>query len=315
MLFHPSSLALIAATGSLLAQQASAWGFLGHRTVAYVAEYSLSSESRHLLDSILELNETYDISDAAVWADEIRGDAHYAYSFPWHFVDAKDNPAQGQCSLDFNRDCGPRNCVIGAIANMTGILSTPSGDAALDREALKFLLHFVGDVHQPLHAEALAWGGNGIHVTFDGITNYTNYKNKSVPLNLHTLWDTQLPNYIRDVKLDLDSSKADVIKKAADQWARELHGDAELPGLADCVDVARGQECPVQWAAGSNKLVCSVVVPHGLEYFGTHDLHDPEYLVPAAAAISAQVLVAGHRLAGWLNGLAAVRYAASQDEL
>ena len=111
----------------------------------------------------------------ATWADKIRYDARW--SAPLHYVGATGDHPPDNCLFPGTDgwDGRPRGNVLDAIQNVTSILSdfvstsgaTASADAGA-QEALKFLIHFVGDMHQPLHLTGRERGANGVKVTFDG---------------------------------------------------------------------------------------------------------------------------------------------------
>lgn len=98
----------------------------------------------------------------------------------FHFIDAHDDPPEN-CNVDFERDCKESGCVISALANYTEQAIDPSLPAWRREQAAKFVIHFVGDLHQPLHNEDVALGGNRIHVQWDGRS-----------YNLHHVWDTSI---------------------------------------------------------------------------------------------------------------------------
>jgi hypothetical protein len=155
-------------------RRVEAWGPAGHRIVALVAMKHLTDEARAQVQTLLG-DET--LADVANWADDVRDDR--PNTAKWHFVNLPKTAA----TFDRSRDCragGPDDpgCAVTAIEMARDILSgARAGDKA---EALKFLVHFVGDLHQPLHVSYKAdKGGNNIDVTFFG--------KKS---NLHKVWDS-----------------------------------------------------------------------------------------------------------------------------
>ncbi|ELU41255.1 s1/P1 nuclease domain-containing protein [Rhizoctonia solani AG-1 IA] len=126
-----------------LAPSAFAWGALGHRTVAVVAQNYLSSATKTWVSNIL--GDT--LVNVATWADDYRYTTAGAFSASYHYIDAQDNP--------------PTSC-----------------KRAI---ALKFIVHLLGDITQPLHDENKATGGNGISVLWNGATT-----------NLHSVWDSSI---------------------------------------------------------------------------------------------------------------------------
>lgn len=128
------------------------WGMIGHRVVGGVAWENLSAKSKSEIQGLLG-KESMPMS--ANWADFIKSDPHWNVASPWHYV----NFEKGAKSYDFVK-ASKEGDVLQAIVYFEKMLR----DKKLPREkravALKFLVHFVGDIHQPLHAGlAEDWGG------------------------------------------------------------------------------------------------------------------------------------------------------------
>lgn len=184
-------LAIVAGTARL-----EAWGAQGHRLVALVATAQLSSSARQNVQRLLG-DET--LADVSLWADEyLVGNNQTSY---WHYVNI---PPEAK-SYDRDRDCPRqpgvavggrgdiwRDCVIDRIRYNEERLANPMLDRADRAIALKFLVHFVGDIHQPFHASAVERGGNGILVRVFGSETCGGAPARPVPCNLHSVWDTQL---------------------------------------------------------------------------------------------------------------------------
>ena len=155
-----------------------AWGTKGHKVVAALSLEYLSDSARAGVQSLLGPDDSNYIN-AAVWADQIRNDR--PQTKPWHFVDIPNN-APG---YDPARDCKNQNCAVARIDLFAKQLADRKAAKAKRVEALKFVIHFVGDIHQPLHGaeDDNDQGGNLVFVTVDGITD-----------KLHSVWDTQLVN-------------------------------------------------------------------------------------------------------------------------
>jgi hypothetical protein len=109
----------------LFANHVLCWGGLGHRTVGYLALQYMGPDAIQLFNKIIEPNARFDISDAAIWADQHRR-GEWAYTYNWHFIDARDDPDRGVCNVKYTRDCDFRGecndhkepgCVVSAIAN------------------------------------------------------------------------------------------------------------------------------------------------------------------------------------------------------
>jgi hypothetical protein len=163
---------------------------------------------------------------------------------------------------------------------------------------VKFLIHFIGDLHQPLHVEAKCRGGNEIHVHFD---NHGGEKE-----NLHSVWDTDIPHKINGLKHSLKHNEE---KEPAVKWAEKLFQSQGLrPLQAECADTQKPLKCAMLWANESNRLNCDFVFKNGIEWLENHNLGE-EYYDGAAPIVETQILKAGIRLAVWLNALAAERTA------
>lgn len=166
------------------------WGPEGHRIIGDIAETRLTPMARLQVKALLGND---DLAAVAVWADEIKGERPETYG--WHFVDIPKN-ANG---FSEPRDCyrpdekhpyslqDHHNCVVDRITMFKRVLADRNAPRQDRIEALKFLVHFVGDVHQPMHAIGEARGGNDIHVSEFGSSQCGKY-----PCNLHFAWDTGL---------------------------------------------------------------------------------------------------------------------------
>lgn len=184
--------------------------------------------------------------------------------------------------------------------SLTGEKTHQVQDLSLEKtqqgDALKFLMHFIGDLHQPLHIEATLRGGNDLPVCFD---NHCPKKK-----NLHSVWDTDIPHKINGLK---DTPKHNDKKEPAVKWAEKLFQSHGLrPLQAECSDIKRPLKCPMIWAIESNRLNCDFVFKNGVEWLENNDLGG-KYYNEAAPIVEAQILKAGIRLAVWLNALAADR--------
>jgi hypothetical protein len=147
---------------------------VGHRIVATVAEHQLTPRARAEVDRLLALEPGATLASVSTWADEHRT----RQTVRWHFVNF---PREARCRYDAARDCRGGRCVVAAIEReRKALLSSAPDDERL--EALKYLVHFVADVHQPLHAGyADDRGGNRVQLQAYG-----------KGAKLHALWDTGL---------------------------------------------------------------------------------------------------------------------------
>ena len=196
------------------------------------------------------------------------------------FIDAEDSPPTS-CSVDLTRDCGKGGCVVSAIQNYTEIVTQSQ-----DVDALKFLIHFLGDITQPLHDEASEVGGNRIKVTWRGAAT-----------NLHHCWDTQMVE-----KLAGGSAKT-IATSFAKTLIQEIEsGDyaSEKDSWVSCMDPTNVETCATQWAQDANALNCQFVLVND----ETDQELDGDYYTGAAPLISQQIAKGGYRLGAYLNAVA-----------
>jgi hypothetical protein len=146
---------------------ANAWGDMGHEAIAYIAQDFVTPQTATFVQNALSDTSTSYMANAATWADTYRYTSAGSWSKPLHFIDANDSPPTS-CSVEFGRDCSNGECVVNAIKNFTAQVQDSSTSAAELLNAMRFVIHFIGDIHQPLHDEALDVGGNTIAVTYDG---------------------------------------------------------------------------------------------------------------------------------------------------
>ena len=137
------------------------WGPTGHRTIADIAQARLTPEATKAVGDLLGGRS---LAEVSTWADEIRGNKAYDYIKPWHYV----NIQVGAEGFIRERDCPREGCVVSAIEQNIATLKDPAATKEKKEEALKLLVHFVGDLHQPLHTGyGRDRGGNDIQVLFD----------------------------------------------------------------------------------------------------------------------------------------------------
>jgi hypothetical protein len=175
---------------SFISTQLSAWGPKGHAIVADIAASRLTPIAKQKLQSLLGPDS---LASIASWADSVRKE--HDESYDWHFVDIpKDAPGfsdERDCfrPQDKHKDAltDHHNCVVDRIEIFQKILGDEKASRADRLEALKWLVHFVGDLHQPLHAIDEARGGNDIKLAVFGSPKCGDYD-----CNLHWAWDTLL---------------------------------------------------------------------------------------------------------------------------
>lgn len=230
--------------------------------MAEIAWSYLTPASRARATALLNGQTLPDVSD---WADTVRGDPAYAGTAPLHYA----NVPPGCSEFDLHRDCPEEGCVVSAIRRFAEDLRDPTGDRARRRDALRFLVHFVADVHQPLHvAHAADRGGNDIRVEFFGS-----------PMNLHEVWDSAILQY------------------AGHPWReyaahlRARIGPSRLSTWSSSTD-------PSEWATESLRLADSVAYPIPPDRW----LGFP-YYHRALPVVEERLMAAGVRLGRLLNDI------------
>jgi hypothetical protein len=216
----------------ILPAPARAWGCEGHQVVALLAEKHLSPRALAMAKKVLAdgpidpslsrycKNGPADpMADASTWADDIRGIRPEAS--PWHYIDIP----RGTKIRDVEKFCDPKEgCVTRAIRDALATLRSPEADPQKRADALRFLIHFVGDLHQPLHAITNDdEGGNCVPVAFfDVPPQLRNPQTESYAPNLHAVWDTNIlekattGKTAEQVATELDES----FKKKITRWQK-----------------------------------------------------------------------------------------------
>jgi hypothetical protein len=215
-----SRLLLLSIIG-LNAIPANAWGAAGHRIVAGVAQNHLTPHAKQQIAAILGPNVTLD--SVATFADDIRNSRPDTRQF--HFVDIEKDLTDYVPS----RDCpqtAQGDCVIAALERFRQQVFDPHASLATKQFALKFIIHLVGDMHQPLHcSDNHDHGGNGLSVQFF-----------NQAMNLHSLWDSGIiaktglseSQYASALEGGLTPQQISQIQQGTTiQWALESHALAK----------------------------------------------------------------------------------------
>lgn len=183
---YPGRVSLFILLGlfGLGSRPALAWGPLGHRIVAKLAAVQLTPLARVKVQRILAFEHASSLASVAIWADTLRDNPSLAmealgrHTRRMHYLRIHSS----SCRYRARRDCPGGQCVVGAIAHYARILGDTRMPMAKRAQALNFVVHFVADVHQPLHSGYKDdKGGNLYQVRFAGKGS-----------NLHRLWDSGL---------------------------------------------------------------------------------------------------------------------------
>ena len=194
------------------------WGPHGHRVIARIAADRLDATARAAVADLLQGEPDPTLAGVSTWADDLRGTDPdlFRRTSRWHYV----NIRSGDCAYVPARDCPGDDCVVAAIDAQLRVLGDRSRPRAERAQALKFVVHLVGDVHQPFHA--------GHHDDRGGNDWQLNYRGQGT--NLHAVWDslildapTPLPDPLDDPHATAASHRIDarIDAGAAQRWAEE----------------------------------------------------------------------------------------------
>ena len=243
------------------------WGPHGHRTIGELAQRQLTPQAAAAVADLLRGEADPTLAGVANWADDMRSsDQDFARrTARWHYVNIHDR----DCNYDPARDCPDGNCVVAAIDAQLRVLGDRTQPRASRVQALKFVVHFIGDEHQPFHAgNRDDRGGNDFQVNYRGQGS-----------NLHALWDDTI----------LPRDAADPARYAA-QLTTITVAASDLR-----IDAGSAQ----RWAEES----CRAIDANAL-YPPTHTIDDA-YLDAHRALAEQRLRVAGARLAAELNAVLA----------
>jgi len=245
-----------------------AWRGDGHQIVSLIAEEHLSPAAKAGIHDLLGADVNISDAEIASWADNIRRERRNTAS--WHFVEIPADAA----GFDEQRDGKHGNNVIDKINQFERVLSDHNASKEKRGEALKFLVHFVGDLHQPLHcADRNDKGGNSRLVFF---------LDQPRALNLHSVWDTTILLHRKGRLRVLQYATAlnrKISKEQAKQWK---------------------QGSVVDWANESHAVAVNVAYK-GVPADGRPPNLDQAYVDRASDAIDQQLERGGIRLAMLLN--------------
>jgi hypothetical protein len=237
-----------------------AWGAVGHKTIAWIAQDRLNPKAQRAVREIL--GEDRDLPSVSTWADAI---VHMRpETAPWHYLNL--NVREGQGQFDLETACRQQDCVVDQIEKDLQILREPFGRKSEKREALKFLVHFVGDLHQPLHcADDNDRGGNEKWFNLPG--------GKGRPgrawICLHAYWDdlfltpkSQSPRELAErLEAEMEpNDEADWIGGSPEQWAYEsfLIAQKQIYGELPSGPLYKnrwGRELPEDYANGKMRKI------------------------------------------------------------
>lgn len=248
---------------------ALAWGVQGHALVADVAQRQLQPQVLQQVQALLALEGHDQLSDISSWADQLRAqDPDLGRrSARWHYVNIAEQglSEEQNCQYRAAEHCPDGNCVVAAIHDQGVLLADTSASPQQRLQALKFVVHFVGDVHQPMHAGyGHDKGGNDMQIQHEGHGS-----------NLHAFWDSGMLR------------------------TRQLDNAQYLEQLMQLPPPVLTPAQPARWAENS----CRIAITPGV-YPDSHRL-GPAYVAQQLPMIEAQLRAGGDHLADLLNTLLA----------
>lgn len=214
--------------------QVLAWGPKGHAIVADIAESHLTPAAKKNVQALLGND---NLASIASWADQVRKDHDEATD--WHFVDIPKDASGFSEERDCfrpqdkhkNADTDHHNCAVDRIEIFEKVLADEKASKAERLEALKWVVHFIGDLHQPLHAIDTARGGNDIKLPVFGSPKCGDYD-----CNLHWTWDDLLLQHTNLSEEEYVHKLNEMIKQkhldqkaggTPEEWANESHDEAK----------------------------------------------------------------------------------------
>lgn len=300
----------LALLGLLSASTAFGWGDLGHSSVGYIAEKHLSPSGKKFIYSIMG-PEPLGIS--AIFPDQVRDDERYKAFAVYHFLEIphglsfKDIPADRFVARS-------ANTIIEDVPRLT-LLHKGKERLNIQQKQilLRYFIHVVGDVHQPLHV------GNGL----DRGGNYCDVKTVSgQKKNLHSVWDTTIPESMEKEALSATGTTFFNYRVFSDWLLAESEKSGQLQDLKELVK----KTANLDWYAESQALhsdvypdanptlpqereYCKIINPQSGEVVREADQTkvpklSPEYMAKAKEIVKRRILLAGLRLADEINKLA-----------
>jgi len=184
----------------------ASWGLIGHRAVGKIAENHLTPKAKTAIQDLLG---TESLADVSTWADDYRAIPAYKYTTPWHYMNLPLGLDYKQFQVKVN-GLGTEN-VYAALQRCEQDLLSPGIPKEDKVKALKFIVHLVGDLHQPMHiSRAEDQGGNTIQL---------NYKGKGT--NLHSVWDSRILDH-QGLSYEQVAEKYDHVRpRQIKQWQQD----------------------------------------------------------------------------------------------
>lgn len=289
----------IAILSIIAATRVSAWGKEGHLIASHIATALLNKNGQDLVaDLLVSPGEDFQkkVYEACVWPDLIINVSGYEWSKPLHFINIPNRLCDG---FNYHRDCGAQGymCTVSAIGNFSAQVADESLPKPQRADALKFLIHFLADVTQPLHIGfASDHGGNKITVTppWDHATTKAGkpiLAPRSKPL--HVIWDSHMLQYML-------ITQGKTWQQWAEETAQEIHSEVPvIPALT---------EDPLTYASrtasATADLSCNYAYKEHGAWIHSQSTLSINYYHDGAYILKAQLSKAGIDIARFINMIA-----------
>ncbi len=289
------------------------WGCEGHQAVALIAEKNLTPRTLAFVQAMLDVNpidpalvrycvQNRDdlMADASTWADDIR---RTAGTGKWHYMDIPRQETGGD-PAKWCEDVGPAaergeraGCVLAAIAYNRDILRNPQNPGQVRADALRYLIHLAGDIHQPLHTtDNHDQGGNCAPMVLLDAASIS---------NLHSIWDSGLlEQHLRDLHQTVAQYAASLNQRFAAEKAKWAPSPADVNTWVWESHAAGNRvtfgaiEPPIPMEPETGKTDCNA---ESAKVYALHVHLNQAYLNKATPVIDEQIAKAGFRLAEMLN--------------
>ncbi|KAH9274318.1 hypothetical protein BASA83_003316 [Batrachochytrium salamandrivorans] len=263
------SIATVCSVAIFTLPSVTAWGVVAHRVIGLIAKQFLTKEGLEYVDAYLHQQSMDSIGS---WADDERESSRGSDAVEYHFTPSMD-PSEAKCVYDDHRDC--------------------ADDDPGAEESMKYIIHYVSDVCQPLHTDERDEGGSLTLVRFGGQT-----------WSLHTIWDKIIPE-----KRVLDDFKNNPVLYASYLIRSIKTGENKVPSESwtsklpiNAVNDIGNSMAAIEYTAESYELACSVIWPEYDEHRRTK--LGKKYYGDFFKTVDMQISKAGLRVAKWLNDLA-----------
>lgn len=260
---------------------AQAWREDGHFITCHIAMLELSREARTELARLIALDPSTQIFErGCYWPDDVKYTTHRETE-PWHYF----NGPRGSRTIDMANCTAERGCLLSAIALHTAVLKNRESTDIERLEAMKYLGHWLGDVHQPLHfGRAEDRGGNNIHILWQAAANPVSpFVLNPRETNMHRVWDHEM----------LDDLRLEPFRYATRLWMSITAEERSLWNDSEALD----------WAQESLTIATDPETRYADAEMGKVLVFGPEYLERHFPTIERRLKMGGIRLGNLLNML------------